>query len=193
LGKILLEFVFKVANMAQSAYFCTNKTDPFKISKIFIMLSKILSITGRPGLYKLISTNKNLNIVESLADGKRIPVYAQEKVVALSDVSIYTTDGDAPLRSVLKKMKEKEEGEKLSLGTKSSGKELFAYLEEILPDYSRESVYASDVKKMIAWYNILIENNINLDEEEKEKEATEEEEKEPPKKPEDKTEKSNDN
>ena len=179
--------------MAQSAYFCTNKTDPFKISKIFIMLSKILSITGRPGLYKLISTNKNLNIVESLADGKRIPVYAQEKVVALSDVSIYTTDGDAPLRSVLKKMKEKEEGEKLSLGTKSSGKELFAYLEEILPDYSRESVYASDVKKMIAWYNILIENNINLDEEEKEKEATEEEEKEPPKKPEDKTEKSNDN
>lgn len=111
------------------------------------MLSKILSITGRPGLYKLISTNKNLNIVESLADRKRIPVYPQEKVVALSDVSIYTTDGDAPLRSVLKKIKEKEGGEKLSLGPKSSGKELFAYLEEILPDYNRESVYASDVKK----------------------------------------------
>ena len=155
------------------------------------MLSKILSITGRPGLYKLISTNKNLNIVESLADRKRIPVYAQEKVVALSDVSIYTTDGDAPLRSVLKKIKEKEGGEKLSLGPKSSGKELFAYLEEILPDYSRESVYASDVKKMIAWYNILVENDIDLDEEEKK--VTEEEGKENPQKAEDKTEKSNDN
>jgi hypothetical protein len=130
------------------------------------MLSKILSITGRPGLYKLISANKNLNIVESLADKKRIPVYAQEKIVALSDVSIYTTDGDASLRSVLKKIKEKEGGKKLSLGTKSSDKELFDYLEEILPDYNRESVYASDVKKMVTWYNILIENNIDLDEEE---------------------------
>ena len=147
------------------------------------MLSKILSITGRPGLYRLISTNKNLNIVESLADRKRIPVYPQEKVVALSDVSIYTTDGDAPLRSVLKKIKEKEGGEKLSLGPKSSGKELFAYLEEILPDYNRESVYASDVKKMIAWYNILIENDIDLDEEEeKDKKVTEEEEEEEEKK-----------
>jgi len=76
-----------------------------------------------------------------------IPIYPQEKVIALSDVSIYTTDGDTPLRSVLKKIKEKEGGKKLSLGTKLSDKELFAYLEEILPDYSRESVYASDIKK----------------------------------------------
>ncbi|MCE5205805.1 MAG: DUF5606 domain-containing protein [Porphyromonadaceae bacterium] len=139
------------------------------------MLSKILSITGRPGLYKLISTNKNLNIVESLGDGKRIPVYPQEKVVALSDVSIYTTDGDAPLRDVLKKIKEKEDGRKVALGSKSSGSELLAYLEEVLPDYSRESVYASDVKKMISWYNILIENEISLEEEEKEPEIKDKE------------------
>jgi len=155
------------------------------------MLSKIVSITGRPGLYKLISTNKNLNIVESLADKKRIPIYPQEKVIALSDVSIYTTDGDTPLRSVLKKIKEKEGGKKLSLGTKLSDKELFAYLEEILPDYSRESVYASDIKKMITWYNILVENDLDLDEEEKN--VTEEEGKENSQKPEDKNEKSNDN
>jgi len=147
------------------------------------MLSKILSVTGRPGLYKLISTGKNLNIVESLADGKRIPVYAQEKVVALSDVSIYTNDGDAPLRDVLKKMKEKEDGRQLSLGSKSSGKELFTYLEEVLPDYSKESVYASDVRKLVSWYNILVEKNIDLDEVETtdvvtdEVPATEEEEK----------------
>ncbi|MCE5177790.1 MAG: DUF5606 domain-containing protein [Porphyromonadaceae bacterium] len=139
------------------------------------MLSRILSITGRPGLYKLISTNKNLNIVESLADGKRIPVYPQEKVVALSDVSIYTTDGDAPLRDVLKNIKKKENGKKVALGNKSTGSELLTYLEGVLPDYSRESVYASDVKKMISWYNILMENGISLEKEEKEPETKDEE------------------
>lgn len=139
------------------------------------MLSEILSITGRPGLYKLISTNKNMNIVESLADGKRVPVYAQEKVVALSDVSIYTQSGDTPLREVLKKIKEKEEGKQVSLGSKPSGKELFAYLGELLPDYSRDSVYAGDVKKIISWYNILTEHNIDLEEAEKTVESSSDE------------------
>ncbi|MBF6627053.1 MAG: DUF5606 domain-containing protein [Proteiniphilum sp.] len=138
------------------------------------MLSKILSVTGRPGLYKLISTSKNLNIVESLADGKRIPVYAQEKVVALSDVSIYTNDGDTPLRDVLKTIMEKEHGNKVNIGSKASGNELFAYLKEVLPEYSKESVYASDVKKLISWYNILMENKIDLDEAEKPDEASSE-------------------
>lgn len=136
------------------------------------MLSEILSVTGRPGLYKLISTNKNMNIVESLADGKRVPVYAQEKVVALSDVSIYTQNGDTPLREVLKKMKEKEAGKQVSLSSKSSSKELFAYLAEVLPDYSRDSVYAGDVKKLISWYNILIEHDIDLEEADKAEEST---------------------
>lgn len=131
------------------------------------MLSKILSVSGRPGLYKLISTSKNLNIVESLADGKRIPVYLQEKVIALSDVSIYTNDGDIPLREVLEKVKEKENGKLASLGSKSSGKEVFDYLEEVLPDYDKEKVYASDVKKLISWYNILIEHGIDFGKEEK--------------------------
>ncbi len=130
------------------------------------MLSKILSVTGRPGLYKLISTGKNLNIVESVDNGKRLPVYVHEKVVALSDVSIYTNEGDTPLREVLNRMKTKENGGKASVGNKASGNELFAYLKEVLPDYNRESVYASDVKKIISWYNILIENQITLEEEE---------------------------
>ena len=140
------------------------------------MLTKILSVTGRPGLYKLISTNKNMNIVESLTDGKRIPVYLHEKIVALSDVSIYTNDGDTPLRDVLKKIKEKEEGNKVALNAKSSGKDYFNYLEEVLPDYNKESVYASDVKKLISWYNTLIDSNIDL--EEAEEETTEEKESE---------------
>jgi hypothetical protein len=135
------------------------------------MLTKILSVTGKPGLYKLISTNKNMNVVESLADGKRIPVYMHEKIVALSDVSIYTNEGDTPLRDVLKSIKEKESGNKVTLGAKSSGKDYFNYLEEVLPNYNKESVYASDVKKIVSWYNILMENDIDLEEEVKEEGA----------------------
>lgn len=128
------------------------------------MLTKILSVSGRPGLYKLISTGKNLNVVESLADGKRMPVYLQEKMVALSDVSIYTDNGDdTPLREVFAAIKEKESGQKVALGAKSPANEVFAYLAEVLPNYDKERVYASDAKKIIAWYNILAESGINFE------------------------------
>ena len=130
------------------------------------MLTKILSVSGKPGLYKLISTSKNLNIVESLLDGKRVPVYLTEKVVALSDVSIYTTEEDMPLREVFQKIKEKENGEKTVLGSKSSNGEVFRYFEEILPNYDTEKVYASDIKKILNWYNILINSGIDFDQEE---------------------------
>ena len=135
------------------------------------MLSKILSVSGKPGLYKLISTSKNLNIVESLADGKRIPVYMTEKVIALSDVSIYTEEGDVPLRDVFNKIKDKENGTKITLDKKTSGKDLFAYFETILPDYDREKVYASDIKKLMGWYDILVENNIDFEKEEDDSQA----------------------
>lgn len=140
------------------------------------MLTKILSITGRPGLYKLISTNQNMNIVESLIDGKRIPVYMHEKIVALSDVSMYTNDGDIPLKEVFKKIKEKENCKPVLLNSKSSSKELFSFLIEVLPEYNKESVYASDVKKLISWYNILIEKGIDFETEESKTEENELEE-----------------
>ncbi|SCM57730.1 DUF5606 family protein [Petrimonas mucosa] len=127
------------------------------------MLTKVLSISGKPGLYKLISTTKNLNIVESLLDGKRVPVYLTEKVVALSDVSIYTTEEDVPLREVFRKIKEKENGEKTTLGSKSSNAEVFRYFGEVLPNYDTEKVYASDIKKILSWYNILIGNGIDFE------------------------------
>lgn len=127
------------------------------------MLTKILSISEKPGLYKLVSTGKNLNVVESLNDGKRIPIYLTEKVIALSDVSIYTTESDVPLREVFAKIKEKENGEKSSITTKASSKELFAFLGEILPTYDTDKVYASDVKKIISWYNALITANIDFE------------------------------
>lgn len=140
------------------------------------MLTKILSISGKPGLYKLISTGKNLNIVEALADGKRIPVYIQEKVIALSDVSIYSTEGDIPLREVFSKIKEKENGQKSPVGSKTDNKKVFAYFEEILPDYDKDKVYASDVKKLMSWYNILIESGIDFEKIEKTEEPESEKE-----------------
>lgn len=132
------------------------------------MLTKILTVSGKPGLYKLVSTGKNLNVVESLTDGKRFPVYITEKVIALSDVSIYTEDGDVPLKNVLAKIKEKEKGGKVPLNSKTANKELFAYLAEVLPNYDKDRVYASDIKKLINWYNILIEHKIDFETEEKE-------------------------
>ncbi|HHV84856.1 MAG TPA: DUF5606 domain-containing protein [Petrimonas sp.] len=127
------------------------------------MLTKILSVSGKPGLYKLISTSKNLNIVESLPDGKRIPVYLTEKVVALSDVSIYTTDEDVPLREVFRKIKEKENGGKTAPGSKSSNSEVFRYFGEVLPNYDTDKVYASDIKKILSWYNILLNSGIDFE------------------------------
>lgn len=139
------------------------------------MLNKILSVSGKPGLYKLISTSKNLNVVESLLDGKRIPVYISEKLVALSDVSIYTDENDVPLRDVFKKMKENEGGNKVALLSKSSNKDFFNYFETILPDYDKERVYASDIKKIINWYNLLIDNNIDFEIEPTETDTSEKE------------------
>ena len=126
------------------------------------MLNKILSVSGKPGLYKLISTGKTISVVESLNDGKRFPVHATDKIVALSDVSIYTQADDVPLVDVLNKIKDKENGAKTPVSPKDSSNKLFNYLSEVLPDYDKEKVYASDVKKLISWYNILIENNIEL-------------------------------
>lgn len=137
------------------------------------MLTKILSVSGKPGLYKLISTSKNMNIVESLADGKRIPIYLSEKAVALSDVSIYTEEEDVPLREVFAKIKEKEGDKKVAIDKLTQNKDLFAYFAEILPTYDRNRVYASDIKKLIGWYNILIENNIDFEAENNASESTE--------------------
>lgn len=139
------------------------------------MLTKILSISGKPGLYKLISTAKNLNIVESIQDGKKIPIYFSEKVVALSDVSIYTMEADVPLKEVFQKIKEVHQGEKVQLNSKSSSKDVFTFFEEILPTYDTEKVYASDVKKLVAWYNLLIEHNVDFETVEQEEEENTEE------------------
>ena len=124
------------------------------------MLKEILSITGKPGLFKLVSQGKNMLIVESLTDGKRIPAYAKDKAISLGDIAIFTESKEIPLGEVLEKVKTKENGANASIDPKSENDELRKYMEEVLPDYDKDKVYPSDIRKLINWYNILIESNI---------------------------------
>lgn len=141
------------------------------------MLRKILSISGRPGLFRLVNQGKNMLIVEQLTTGKRLPAYARDKVMSLGDISIYTNDGgDTPLSAVLEAIKVKAEGKEIDI--KAIGKEddLRAYFGTILPDYDEDRVYASDIRKILQWYNLLISSGIDsfVDPEgAKEEEATE--------------------
>lgn len=130
------------------------------------MLKKILSVSGKPGLYKLVSTSKTITLVESLIDGKRFPIYSHEKIVSLGEIAIYTSEDEVPLKDVFVKIKENEDGGKISDDKRSSNKELFSYFETVLPTYDREKVYASDIKKIATWYNLLIDNNIDFETEE---------------------------
>ena len=110
------------------------------------MLKKILSISGKPGLFRLISRGKNMIIVESLLTGSRQPAYSNEKIVSLGDIAIFKEDGEEPLRNVLKAIKAKENGEQVTLSSKASNDELKKYLGEVLPDFDRVRVYPSDIK-----------------------------------------------
>ena len=113
------------------------------------MLKTILSISGKPGLYKLVSHGKNMLIVESLTDNKRVPAYAKDKVISLGDIAIYTDETEVPLHEVLTSVKNKEEGKAASLvPSKATTDQLRAYFAEVLPSYDRERVYPSDIKKL---------------------------------------------
>ncbi len=138
------------------------------------MLKQILSISGKPGLYKLISQSKAALIVEALSDGKKLPVHSSDKVVSLGDISMFTQEGEKPLWEVLNALKAKENNGKCSVDAKAKPDELKKLLEEILPDFDREKVYPSDIKKLISWYNILIGAEITDFEPKKEEEKKEE-------------------
>ena len=115
------------------------------------MLKTILSISGKPGLYKLISQGKNMLIVETIdAAKKRFPAYGNEKIISLADIAMYTNDSEVPLRDVLRSIDVK----------KATSEQLREYLAEVLPDFDRDRVYTNDIKKLILWYNILVSNGI---------------------------------
>ncbi|MFW9597137.1 MAG: DUF5606 domain-containing protein [Paludibacter sp.] len=124
------------------------------------MLKEILSISGKPGLYKLVSQGKNMLIVESLVDAKRIPAYSKDKVVSLGDIAIYTEDEEVKLGIVLESIKTKENGAQCSIDPKSDNDTLRKYMEEILPAYDKERVYPSDIRKLLNWYNSLISSGV---------------------------------
>lgn len=140
------------------------------------MLKTILSISGKPGLYKLVSRGKNMLIVESIADKKRLPAYGNEKIISLGDIAMYTDGDDVPLQQVLLAMKTKENGAVVALDIKkASANELGAYLAEVLPNYDRDRVHVSDIKKLITWYNLLVNAGLTDFEEEVSEEAATEE------------------
>jgi hypothetical protein len=133
-------------------------------------LKGILSIGGYSGLYKLIKQTKNGFVVESLTDKKRMQAFATSKISTLEDIAIYTETGEVSLKDVFKKIFEKENGKK-TISHKSSADELKALFAEVLPDYDRDRVYVSDIKKVINWYNQLVELDlIDLKEDEEDKE-----------------------
>ena len=119
------------------------------------MNQKILSISGRPGLFKLVNQGKNMLIVESLATGKRTPAYAHDKVVSLSDVSIYTPEADEPIPNVFESIKQLTGGTQVDY-KKMDDADLREYFAKVLPEYDRDRVYTTDIRKVFAWYNELI-------------------------------------
>ena len=123
------------------------------------MLKGILSISGHSGLFRLVAESKNNIIVESLETSKRMPVYSTVKVSALEDIAIYTESGDLPLKDVLKAIYDKEDGGN-AISPKSSTNELKKYFEIVVPEFDKERVYVSDIKKVLIWYNSLNEMNL---------------------------------
>lgn len=135
------------------------------------MLKEILSISGKPGLQKLISNSSNAIIVESLLDGKRFPAYSNAKIIALEDISIYTENEDLPLKEVFKRIYEKQNGTP-TLNHKEATENIVTYFEEVVPEYDKDRVYVSDMRKIIQWYNLLNEKGyLNFQEEEVSEEA----------------------
>jgi len=136
-------------------------------------LTKILTIPGKPGLFTIVSHTKNGFVAESLIDGKRLPVFVSDQSSILEDIRIFTDTDEVSLKDVFIKMFEKETGKECA-ASNGSGIEQLEYFATVLPDYDRDRVYASHVKKVISWYNILLSKDLitpNEPEAEKEGEA----------------------
>lgn len=145
-------------------------------------LTKILSISGKPGLFKMIGDAKNKIIVESLLDGKKYPAFSNDKISSLKEISIYTESDDVPLEDVLVNIYKMTDGKPIENPKKMSSDKLKELFAKALPDYDRDAVYVSNMKSIFSWYNILLENNLidveedkNTEKEDKEEDNQEEE------------------
>ena len=126
------------------------------------MKETILSIAGKPGLYKLVSRAKNNLIVETVDQAhKRMPVFNSNKIISLADIAIYTETEDVPLMKVMVAVRDKEQAKPCSVNfRKASGEELREYFAEVLPEFDRDRVHDSDIRKLLQWYDILVTNGI---------------------------------
>ena len=126
------------------------------------MLETILAISGKPGLYRLVNRGNRSLIVETLdAQKKRMPAFGTDKIISLADIAMYTDEEEVPLRQVFKNIYELEGGKPAALDyRKASTAELADFMAKALPNYDRDHVYPSDMKKLVQWYNILVENGI---------------------------------
>ncbi len=135
------------------------------------MLKEVLCISGKPGLYKLISYGKNLVIVESLVDHKRQPAHSRDKIISLGDVAIYTTGDDVPLSNVFQSILEKYDGKAIDSANYKTAEALDEFFKGVLPNYDVDRVYKTDIKKVINWYNILVNAGYTTFKDKEKKEA----------------------
>lgn len=138
------------------------------------MLKEILAISGRPGLYRLVKYGNNIIIVENITDKKRSTAHSRDKVISLGDISMYTESGDKPLGEILEVIKTKYDAKPLDVSKFKEADALQAFFKEIVPDFDVDRVYNTDIKKLINWYNFLINSGMT-DFLPKEEEKTEEE------------------
>ena len=118
-------------------------------------ISKVITISGMPGLYKVVAQSKNGVIVESLVDKKRFPAFGSSRISSLEEISIYTTGEDLPIKDVYQKISEKEKGGKCIDPKSADDNALRDYISSVVPDYDKERVHMSDLKKLFNWYNII--------------------------------------
>ena len=124
------------------------------------MLKEILAISGRPGLYRLVKYGNNIIIVENITDKKRSTAHSRDKVISLGDISMYTQSGDKPLGEILEVIKTKYDAKPLDVAKYKEADALQAFFKEIVPDFDVDRVYNTDIKKLISWYNLLINSGM---------------------------------
>lgn len=135
------------------------------------MLRKILSITGKPGLYEIISNGTRMLVVEDIISKKRMPAHTRDKVVSLGDIAMYTDSGDKPLGEILDLLYANMDGKAIDVKQLIADGGLRAKFEEVIPDFDKDRVYDSDIKKLFTWYNLLIQSGFTTFTEEKEQPA----------------------
>jgi len=123
-------------------------------------LSEYFTIPGKPGVFKMLSQSKSNAVMESLIDGKRLPVFSSDKISSLEEIGMFTNGEDVPLTEVFQNIFREENGAVASVSPKADNKDLKAYFSKVLPDWDQDRVYVSDIKKVITWYNLLTEKNL---------------------------------